>query len=157
MRKNLFFLIAMMVLGSCLSYSQPQPTYQDSIILPNGEKSYFNILKDALVETDWPILTISMMQQEFGPADWYMVTYSGGNIALMRELKPGYASFELVASSTEQVPYELYYLYSLRMIKVNVKPGQKIIVSDDKEALDKMAKKLKTIRRSKELAMFLIK
>lgn len=157
MRYFLVSIIVIIVLGSYSAQCQGQVSYQDSIILPSGEKSYFTYIKDALVRGDWPIICIDMMHDEFGIADWYMVTYSGGNIALMRELRPGYASFELIAGSTGKVPYDLYYLYSLKLIKNNVKPGQKIIVSDSKEALDQMAKKLHTKRRTKELAIFQVR
>lgn len=154
--KNIFLPLCLLVLLAVPCFSET--VLRDSVKAPDGRVIVFDYVMNAIeADSIWPLPTVGLMKENLGEsADWYILTYSGGNIALMRDTKTKNENYQLVTSSVGRVPYDLFYLISLRLIELHAKRGESIIISDSKSSLNKMAKKLRTMRRNKELAKFFI-
>ena len=163
MKKSYLFVAMIFFIVNTLFAEQPTKIYHDSSLVIDGKTTNFSYLRDTVREKDWFFTTISDMRTKMGAADWYMITYSGGNISLIHQVGQGYESYDLVTASVKEIDYKNYFLISLKLIELKVKSGQSIIIADSQEALKKIiihesskktSPRLETIRLTEELAKF---
>jgi hypothetical protein len=153
MKKFCFFaVLTIILLATEMAVVGQSEVYKGTCVIA-GKKISFGYIKTALAPKDWLTWVAEDMQSKAGNADWYMCTYSGGNIALTHRLGENYESFELSAPEVRsRVPYKDYYTVSLGMINAIVKSGETVVVSDSEDQLEKISAKLKLMSRySQEL------
>lgn len=154
MKKLILLTISLLLTANLATFSQSSNVFTDSTQISTGQQIYFSYTQESLKNGEWLITVVTDMKNKIGVADWYMITYTGGNISLIRQIGDNYESYNLQTNGVDSLSYRYFYLISLRMIEGLVQSNQSIIVSDSIEALNDMAPKLKTIRRINELAKF---
>jgi len=151
MKTTLF--IVLFVATSLICSAHSSATFSETCDI-RSEAVGFAYTCDTLAHDEWLARITTGMQERLGAADWYMVAYSGGNIALIHKAGQVYESYDLMASTVGQVNYDDFYLISLKMIEKLVPPKKSIIISDSEETLAKIAKHLAILQGDKELIKF---